>query len=108
MGWCADNHLTAVKKYVRNVYGKNAFTNHFIIRTYQRFGPEDRLAIFAELRELIKGGMFQYLFSPGKNDVEVVLNNKLKVCLARSVSGDLVIKTVFEPTPSQMRRLTVQ
>lgn len=108
MGWCADNHIPAVNDYARKVYGKDVFSNHFIMRVYQRFTPEERLCIFAELRDLIKGGMYQHLFPTGKSEVNVILQNKIKVCLSIRSSGKMVVKTAFIPTKTALSKLVLQ
>jgi len=108
MGWCEDMHLSAMNKYVRKTYGKKVFTDHFLFRVFQRFEPEDRLAIFAELRDLVKGGMYKHLFPKGKTAVDVIVQDKIKVGLMLQPNGKLTIKTAFIPTKTALAKMTLQ
>ena len=107
MGWCADNHIPAISKYVRKTYGKKVFSNHLIQRAFQRFNADERSAIFSEVRELLKSGMYQYLFSSTEDTVSVLTKGDLELVLTRN-GARLCVKTVFRPNPNRLAKLKAQ
>ncbi len=104
MSFCSDNHVAAIASYAKKAYGKNVFSNHFVTRSFQRVTPQDRGLVFAEIRDLAQSNMLGYFFG-GSEEVELLLRDKYKVVFTRNGTGRLVVKTIFEPSPSQRARM---
>ena len=99
------NHIPAMRAYTAKKYGVDCFTMHFLHRAVQRLKPEDRLAVFAEVRELNSSKMYDNLFENGKPDATVLLKDKIEVIFTRNANGALVVKTVIIPKKNRLARL---
>lgn len=105
MGFCADNHISAISSYAKQKYGKDVFSNHFIYRAFQRLTINERNAIIAEIDALVKSGMHEHLFVEGQDAVNLLLCNKFEVAFAMQKNGNLCVKTIFAPRPNRIALL---
>jgi len=103
MGFAADNHIGAIVSYAKTVYGKKVFSRHFVQRTYERFSPEERLSIFAELRDLVKTGMYAHLFTKGRNTANIILRENIEVVFALQ-GNSIQLKTAFKSNKIRVER----
>lgn len=112
MGRYADfaeaNHISAIRAYAAKKYGKDCFTQHFLHRAVQRLTPEDRLAVFAEVRELNNSKMYDHLFDDSNPTVSILIRDKLEAVFTRNSNGALVVKTVIVPKKNRLARLKAE
>lgn len=99
------NHIPAMRAYAAKKYGNDCFTRHFLHRAVQRLKPEDRLAVFAEVRELTNSKMYDHLFEDGQPTVSVLIRDKIEAVFTRNANGALVVKTVIVPKKNRLARL---
>lgn len=105
MSFATANHIRAVSKYVDRKYGKGVFSQHFIYRAYQRLpSVEARLSVLAELRDLVRSGMHQYLFTKGSTTCNILLQDAYEVACELK-QGKLVVKTIMVPGKNRAERL---
>ena len=99
--------LWCVAKYAEKKYRSEAkVSQHFVQRIYQRFTPEVRAHVFAEIHSLITGGMWRNLFGAGQDTVTVLLSNNVAIVMCLdSKNKKLVFKTAIQPTKTRAIRI---